>query len=87
MRWVLFGMQNRTIGPYLAPPCKITNPLPELASVFIIESNRMHLVPFGMQNTLFGPYLAPKIVILVSVMVHVSPRPRRRVVKSRTAGH
>jgi hypothetical protein len=51
---VLFGMQNRTFGPYLgASQCDACPREPSIA-----ETNRMQLVLFGMQNRTFGPYLA-----------------------------
>jgi hypothetical protein len=52
MHLVLFGMQNRTPGPYLA----VTRRTPE--SYTITETDGMQLVLFGMQNRTPGPYLA-----------------------------
>jgi hypothetical protein len=74
----LFGMQNRTFGPYFIRRMRavvIALPTAALAAAGkgsempnIAETNGIHLVLFGMQNRTPGPCLAAIHRTLISVM-------------------
>jgi hypothetical protein len=67
---ILFGMQNRTVGPFLAAAHRV------LVSVVqgvadrdrAPRSNRTQIVLFDMQNRTFGPCLVNSNRILIPIM-------------------
>jgi hypothetical protein len=65
---VLFSVQNRTFGPYLAAIDRIAIPVMRLAAVEEPGDSRTQIGLFGMQNRTFGPYLPAIDAIIIPVM-------------------